>query len=114
MHDLGLVEFAFSIFWIYLLFAQYIVIWYGDFPVETFFIVLRVHHMPWAPLSVAAGYLIWVIPFVVLIGVRPKKSPVILGTVSLGGVVGVWLERYVLVVPSLSPHVVPFGASRFW
>src|SRR5581483_11288713 len=30
LHDLGKMVFAFSIFWIYLVFAQYIVIWYGD------------------------------------------------------------------------------------
>src|SRR6266436_722628 len=44
MHDFGKMVFAFSVFWVYLLFAQYIVIWYGDLPVETFFIVQRVHH----------------------------------------------------------------------
>ncbi|MGH7779359.1 MAG: hypothetical protein ACREQR_06000 [Candidatus Binataceae bacterium] len=109
MHYLGEIVFAFSIFWIYLLFAQYIVIWYGDIPVETFFIVLRVYYAPWQALSYAVVILMWVIPFLVLLGVRPKKTPVILGAVSLGGIVGVWLERYVLVVPSLSPHVVPFG-----
>ncbi len=109
MHDLGKFVFAFSVFWIYLMFAQYIVIWYGDIPVETFFIVLRVYYPPWQILSYAVLALIWVIPFVTLLGVRPKKTPVILGLVSLGGICGIWLERYVLVVPSLSPHVVPLG-----
>ena len=36
MRDLGLMVFAFSVFWVYTLFAQYIVIWYGDIPMETF------------------------------------------------------------------------------
>jgi hypothetical protein len=108
-HDLGKAVFAFSVFWVYLLFAQYIVIWYGDMPVETFFIVQRVYVMPWKPLSYAVVILVWVIPFLVLLGVRPKKTPAILGSVALGGLVGMWLELYVLVVPSLSQHVVPFG-----
>ncbi len=81
MHDFGKMVFAFSVFWVYLVFAQYIVIWYGDLPVETFFIVQRVHHMPWSPLSVACVVLIWLIPFVVLMSVRTKKTPAILGTV---------------------------------
>src|SRR6202521_627489 len=102
MHDYGKMVFAFSVFWIYLVFAQYIVIWYGDLPVETFFIVQRVHHMPWSPLSVACVVLIWLIPFTVLMSVRTKKTPAILGTVTVLGLVGMWLERYVLVVPSLS------------
>ncbi|HYB92182.1 MAG TPA: hypothetical protein VEC38_14190 [Candidatus Binataceae bacterium] len=109
LHDLGKLVFAFSVFWIYLLFAQYIVIWYGDIPVETFFIVQRVYYAPWAPLSYAAVILIWVAPFLVLLGARPKRTPVILGAVAAGVLAGIWLERYVLVVPSLSQHAVPFG-----
>jgi len=113
MHDFGKMVFAFSVFWIYLMFAQYIVIWYGDLPVETFFIVQRVHHMPWSPLSVACLVLIWLIPFVVLMSVRTKKSPLILGTVSALGLIGIWLERYVLVIPSLSLDAIPFGPTQF-
>ena len=113
LHDLGKIVFAFSVFWIYLLFAQYIVIWYGDLPVETFFIVQRVHHMPWSPLSVACVVLIWLIPFTVLMSVRTKKSPIILGTVSALGLIGMWLERYVLVVPSLSHDAITFGPTQF-
>src|SRR3984957_2941488 len=113
MHDYGKMVFAFSVFWIYLVFAQYIVIWYGDLPVETFFIVQRVHHMPWSPLSVACVVLIWLIPFTVLMSVRTKKTPMILGTVSALGLVGMWLERYVLVIPSLSLDAIPFGLTQF-
>ncbi len=109
LHDLGKLVFAFSVFWVYLLFAQYIVIWYGDIPVETFFIVVRDHYMPWLPLAWTAFAFIWAVPFVVLMGARPKKTPGILGTVALLGIIGMWLERYVLVVPSLSPRHVPFG-----
>jgi hypothetical protein len=113
MHDFGKMVFAFSVFWVYLLFAQYIVIWYGDLPVETFFIVQRVHHMPWSPLSVACLILIWAIPFIVLMSQRSKKTPLVLGTVTALGLVGMWLERYVLVVPSLSPDAIPFGTTQF-
>jgi len=109
LHDLGKLVFAFSIFWVYLVFSQYIVIWYGNIPVETFFIVHRVYHMPWEAISYAVVILMWVAPFLVLLGVRPKKSPAILGTIACGGLVGVWLERYLLVVPSLSPRAIPFG-----
>ena len=113
MHDFGKMVFAFSVFWVYLLFAQYIVIWYGDLPVETFFIVQRVHHMPWSPLSVVCLILIWAIPFIALMSQRSKKTPLVLGTVAALGLVGMWLERYVLVVPSLSPDAIPFGPTQF-
>jgi hypothetical protein len=113
MHDLGKMVFAFSVFWVYLLFAQYIVIWYGDLPVETFFLVQRVHHMPWSPLSVACVALIWLVPFTVLMSVRAKQTPAILGPVALLGLLGMWLERYVLVIPSLSLDAIPFGPTQF-
>lgn len=108
LHDLGKMVFAFSIFWVYLLFAQYLVIWYGDIPAETFFIVHR-EVMPWLPYSIAMVTLVWGIPFFVLLGVRPKRTPKILGTVALLGLVGIYIEDYVLVVPSLSPTVNPYG-----
>src|SRR5882757_2345329 len=113
MHDFGKMVFAFSVFWVYLVFAQYIVIWYGDLPVETFFLVQRIHHMPWSPMSVACLVLIWLIPFTVLMSVRTKRTPLVLGTVTALGLVGMWLERYVLVVPSLSPDAIPFGPTQF-
>ena len=113
MHDFGKMVFAFSVFWVYLLFAQYIVIWYGDLPVETFFIVQRAHHMPWSTLSVACVLLIWAIPFCTLMSVRAKQTPWVLGSIALLGLVGMWIERYVLVVPSLSRDVIPFGPTQF-
>jgi hypothetical protein len=109
LHDIGKLIFACSVFWVYLLFAQYIVIWYGDIPAETFFVVPRVQHLPWGALGWSALILIWAIPFCVLMGKRPKRTPSIMQTVCVLGLIGMWIERYVLVVPSLSPGHVPFG-----
>jgi hypothetical protein len=109
LHDIGKMIFAFSIFWMYTGFAQYLVIWYGDIPTETFFIVQRFWHQPWTFLSWSAPILIWLIPFLVLLGVRPKRTPGILGTVSLLGLIGVWILNFILVVPSLSRDRLPFG-----
>jgi len=109
MRDLGLMVFAFSVFWFYTLFAQYIVIWYADIPMETFFIAVRAHYMPWAFMSWMVVCLVWAIPFVSLLGIRPKKTPAILGTVALLGMVGIWSENYILIVPSLSPRTIPLG-----
>lgn len=109
LHDLGKMIFAFSVFWMYLTYAQYIVIWYGDLPTETFFIVGRCWHHPWMFLTWMTPVLIWVTPFSVLMGVSPKKTPKILGTVALLGLIGVWDLNYVLIVPSLFPDTLPLG-----
>jgi hypothetical protein len=108
-HDFGKMVFAFSIFWIYLSFAQYLVIWYADLPTETFFIVVRFWHWPWKFVAWLCPLLIWATPFFILMGARPKKNPIILRTVALLGLIGVWLTDYVMVVPSLSPNNLPLG-----
>lgn len=109
LHDLGKMIFAFSVFWMYLTYAQYIVIWYGDIPTETFFIVGRCWHHPWMLMTWMVPVLLWVTPFSVLMGVLPKKTPKILGTVAALGLIGVWDLNYVLIVPSLSPDKLPLG-----
>jgi len=109
LHDIGKLVFAFSIFWVYLFWSQYLPIWYGDIPRETFFVVPRVQRLPWGALGWSAFVLVWVIPFTFLMGKRPKRTPAILGPVCILGLAGMWLERYVLVAPSLSPKAIPFG-----
>ena len=118
LHDLGKMVFAFSIFWMYIFFAQYIVIWYGNLPEETQFIQARLGSQfmqdtwyfalsrleePYVRLSLSAWVAIWVIPFWVLLGQRPKRTPAILGPVAAIVVVGFWLERNALIWPSLVP-----------
>ncbi len=109
LHDIGKLVFAFSIFWAYLLWSQYLPIWYADIPEETFFLVRRIHALPWGVLAWIALLLIWLIPFIALLGKRAKRTPRILGAVCALGLIGMWIERYVLVVPSLSPTIIPFG-----
>jgi hypothetical protein len=89
--------------------SQYLPIWYADIPRETFFVVIRTYRMPWQPLAFTVLALVWVIPFTFLMGRRPKMTPTILGPVCVLGLVGMWLERYVLVTPSLSGQTIPLG-----
>jgi hypothetical protein len=118
MHDLGKMIFAFSVFWMYLFFAQYNVIWYGNLPEETQFFELRLGTQflqdtwnfdwqrldePYVKLSLTAWAGCWWIPFWVLLGQAPKKTPAILGSVAGAVLLGFWLERNALVWPSLVP-----------
>ncbi len=127
-HDLGKMIFAFSIFWMYLFWSQYFVIWYANIPEETGFIVDRLGTQfvqdtwylsgffgrisePYSRLTLSAWMLVWVLPFWVLLGAYPKKNPGILGPIAAGSLLGFWLERYILVTPSLvSPGDVLAGA----
>jgi hypothetical protein len=111
IHDLGKLCFAFTAFWGYLTFGQYLVIWYGNMGDETFFMRLRLIH-PWKPFTVAAIWLVFVLPFFGLISKAAKMylpTHILFAVCSL---VGMWIMRYVEVFPSGYGIVdtAPFGA----
>jgi hypothetical protein len=143
MHDIGKLMFAFSIFWMYLFWSQYLVIYYGNLPEETYFIRDRLGDQfmidkgysaaafakswstwdfEWARLQTGYGWLsmvvwacVWLVPFWVLLGQRPKKTPWIAGPVALTLLVGLWLERNLLIWPSVvkGDMLAPFGMIQF-
>ncbi len=109
-HDLGKLCFAFTVFWGYLTFAQYLVIWYGNMPEETHWFRLRLIQ-PWTEATIAVVILAFVIPF---FGLLSRAAKVYLPTFiafTLSSVVGLWLLRYVEVYPSLhyKETNAPFG-----
>jgi len=101
LHDLGKLCFAFTVFWMYLFFSQFIVIWYGNQPEETSALMLRIAAQPWWPIGILMVVLVFVVPFWGLMGVKPKQTPAILGTFATISLVGLWLDRWVFVVPSI-------------
>jgi hypothetical protein len=109
-HDLGKLTFAFCIFWAYLFFSQFIVIWYGMLPHEQEFIAHR-FGTPYRTVAQAVFACLFVLPFFGLLGVAPKKRPEVLSIFATIVLVGLWLERYLLVYPSLYIGVdnVPLG-----
>jgi hypothetical protein len=100
-HDLGKLCFGFTVFWTYLMWAQFLVIWYGNLPEETGFVFARLWGH-WLPIGVAVGWGMFLIPFFGLLGVQPKKIRPILGFFATISLVSLWLERYLLVMPSVS------------
>jgi len=110
LHDIGKLAFALTAFWGYLTFGQYLVIWYGNMGEETHFMRLR-FIAAWLPVSLIMLFLVFVIPFLGLMGKAAKiYSPVML-VISVGSLVGVWLLRYLEVYPSLYgvTTALPFG-----
>ena len=98
--DLGKLTFAFSVFWTYLFWSQYIVIWYGKLPWEQDWLATRLGD-PWGGLSLLVIVLCFVVPFFGLLGVRPKKTPSMLLAIAAVVLCGLWLWHYLLFFPSL-------------
>ncbi len=112
LHDLGKLTFAFSVFWAYLFFAQYLVIWYGKLPWEQAWIIHRAEE-PWGGLSAAVVVMCFVVPFGFLMGRKAKMNPAFLRSVTFVIFAGLWLEKHLMVAPSLRDHDKPtLGASE--
>jgi hypothetical protein len=99
-HDLGKLCFAFTAFWGYLTFGQYLVIWYGNLAEETHWMRQRLV-TPWKNLTLAVVYLMFVLPFPGLISRAAKVFLPTLTFFALCSVFGLWLHRYLEVYPSL-------------
>jgi hypothetical protein len=100
-HDLGKLMFALSIFWTYTFYAQLLPIWYGNMPEETGYLMLRMYTDTWGPLSKVVLAMCFIIPFTVLLSRGIKKLPRSLAGVAVIISLGVFLERFLLVMPAV-------------
>ena len=109
-HDLGKLVFAFTAFWGYLTFDQYLVIWYGNMGEETHWLRLRLIE-PWVSLAVSAVILVFFAPFFGLLSRAAKVFRPTLALFTVLSLVGMWIVRYLEVYPSLYGEAasLPFG-----
>ncbi|HSB16357.1 MAG TPA: hypothetical protein VLE22_18045 [Bryobacteraceae bacterium] len=108
LHDLGKLLFAFSTFWMYIWFSQYMLIWYADIPEETVHYIKRQHQF-WMPLFIANMVLNWVVPFVVLLPTRTKRTGSLLAKAAAVVLVGRWLDLYIMIQPATGGSNPRFG-----
>jgi hypothetical protein len=111
-HDLGKLCFGFTVFWAYLMWAQFLVIWYGNMPEETGFVYARLWGH-WLPVGRVVLIGMFIVPFFGLLGVLPKKTRATLGLFTAISLAALWVERFLLIVPSVSPLPGPaFGVPE--
>jgi hypothetical protein len=107
VHDLGKLTFAFTVFWAYIAFSQFLLIWYANLPEETTFFILRYEH-GWGYVSVALPLVKFVIPFLVLLPKRAKHAPAVLVPVTLWIIAATWLELWWIVTPAVAHQPLSF------
>jgi len=106
VQDVAKLQFALSIMWMYFFWSQYLVIWYGNIPVETRFFVQRFFVQPWLTLAWIVLVAGWLVPFAYLLKRltgRPPQRHTPLVVVAVLGLVAIFLERVLVIVPSVSP-----------
>lgn len=112
-HDLGKLLFAFSTFWAYIWFCQYLLMWYANIPEEAEYFVLREHY-GWAWFFWINPIINWGIPFLMLMSRDSKRNVTVLHRVSWVILFGQLLNVYLMVAPKVfEQHGLP-GPSISW
>jgi Ni/Fe-hydrogenase subunit HybB-like protein len=114
-HDLAKLTFAVCALWTYLIFSQVLVIWYADLPEETPYLILRMQSVEWGWMFWVLFFLMFFIPFFGLMSRTACNSIWFSRLIAVDVLVGVWLEKYFLIVPSIQENNASSGlidASR--
>ncbi|HUR31952.1 MAG TPA: hypothetical protein VMZ69_11015 [Saprospiraceae bacterium] len=98
-HDLAKYLFAFSIFWTYMWFSQFMLIWYGNIPEETIYYNTRLNQYP--VLLYLNIVLNFVLPFLVLLRNDTKRKYGTLLFISCMLVLSHWLDFFVMLKPGI-------------
>jgi len=110
--NLGKLLLLMTLLWGYFVFAERLTVWYGNGPAENT-VLWATQRGPYAILFWVMVICNFVIPFPIL---AIKKLRTITGTVlaSFAIVVGMWLERYLIIVPSLARKYLPYSWGTYW
>lgn len=101
-HDTGKFMFAFTVFWAYIGFSQYMLIWYGNIPEESGWFLIR---QTGAWIGVSAFLIVghFVAPFFLGMSRFPKRRPALLAMLAAYLLFMHFVDLYWLVAPQKSP-----------
>lgn len=102
-HDLGKLLFAFVVFWAYIAYSQFMLIWYGNIPEETSWIMRRTAG-GFGVIGLILLFGHFIVPFALLLPRSIKRSPGILFYPALWLLLVHYVDIYWLVMPE-------FGAA---
>lgn len=108
LHDLGKFMFAFTVFWAYIAYSQYMLIWYANLPEETIFYLPRVTGS-WTYVSAALLLFKFVVPFLALLSRRAKRNPPFLAAIAILILVMQYVDLYWLIYPNYNAEAPVFG-----
>ncbi|GAB3537558.1 hypothetical protein GCM10027443_30810 [Pontibacter brevis] len=101
LHDLGKFVFAFSIFWTYIWFSQFMLYWYANIPEEAIYYLERLGgnggHYKW--IFFTNLIINFAFPFLVLMTRDAKRQMIMLKIVTIAILIGHWLDFYLMMMP---------------
>jgi len=114
LHDLGKFQFAFSIFWTYLWFDQFMLIWYANISDETVYFQPRFNG-PYAGIFYLNLIINFVCPLLIYMTRGAKRNWSTVTFMSVLLIFGHWLDYFQMVFPGqhISPDHVPMNLFDF-
>lgn len=105
--SLGMMVTGFTLMWLYFFWAQFFVIWFGNLPHETepMFRQMYGHYQPYFWTMLAGCFFI---PFALYLFAFVKRSVLAMGLIAFGINLGVWINKYLMIVPVYSADNRPF------
>lgn len=97
IHDLGKFIFAFSIFWTYIWFAQFLLIYYANIPEETVYFLHRMEDFKF--LFFFNIIINFAFPFLFLMPRAAKRKTLLVKIAAVGVIFGHWLDFYMMIMP---------------
>jgi len=101
-HDIGKLFFAFCLLWADFFYVQLLVIYYGNIPEETHYVIIRTVLAPWNKLAWTVFIVCFIAPFLILLRQNVKTKPVFMLIICSVVIIGIWLEHLLLLGPALS------------
>jgi hypothetical protein len=109
LHDLGKFMFAFTTFWAYIGFSQFMLIWYANLPEETGYFLHRfAGQWVWVSVFLLVGK--FLVPFLVLLPRENKRNPNILFNIGIYMLIAQWIDILWVVQPEFFKD----GPRFFW
>ena len=102
LHDIGKLFFAFCLLWADFFYVQLMVIYYGNIPEETYYVIARTMLAPWNNLAWTIFIVCFIAPFVILLNKKIKTKPVFMVILCSVVIIGIWLEHLLLLGPALN------------
>jgi hypothetical protein len=113
LHDIGKFVFAFSVFWAYIWFSQFLLIYYANIPEETIYFVERWNNDQYGIIFFVNLFLNFVLPFLLLMPRDAKRHTAILKVVTPIVIFGHWIDFYLMITPGTLKENGGYGLVEF-
>lgn len=100
-HDVGKLMHGFTVFFAYLTYSHVLTYWYTNIPEETSYFLTRMQ-APWINYLIAAPFLSFLFPFIMLIFKSSKWTSWLTVPIAIIVIISQWLSYFLIVTPEVA------------